>query len=100
MAAACLAARRVLGDAVRGIGRPGAASAAAIISTALLLPCLYLLVPRLGLGGVALSFAVSAALGLCCLIALVMAQPKRLRPFWESFPGDGETALISAKRKG
>jgi O-antigen/teichoic acid export membrane protein len=76
-AAFFLAARRLLTDGLRGTGRPGIGSVAEFASWFVLVPSLVLLVPRLGLTGVAVSFMVAALFSLLCLLAFVFGQTPR-----------------------
>ena len=61
----------VLGSALNGLGRPGAAAAAAIAADAVQLGLTYFTVGRCGLGGYAAGFAASSLVGaLLCLRTL------------------------------
>jgi O-antigen/teichoic acid export membrane protein len=64
-----LGARRVLADGARGMGYPGVGTLAEVGSWVALLPALALLLPALGLNGVALALVVSWCFSLAILFA-------------------------------
>ena len=63
--------RRVLGDAVRGVGQPSLGSIAEALSWIVLLPCLALLTSAYGTTGVAVSLILAGLTSLTILTALV-----------------------------
>jgi O-antigen/teichoic acid export membrane protein len=77
-------ARRVLADAARGIGAPGAGTAAEVISWVALPPTLAVFVPLWGINGVAVSIVCAAALSLVGLVCLVQLSGQR-RKFVKRF---------------
>jgi Na+-driven multidrug efflux pump len=70
--------RRVLGDAVRGLGHPSLGSIAEVLSWIVLLPCLALLTSTHGTTGVAVSLILAGFASLAILTALVLRV--RARP--------------------
>jgi O-antigen/teichoic acid export membrane protein len=58
-----LAARRVLSDGLRGLGKPTAGTFAELVTWAALVPMLAVLTPLFGIKGVAAAVAFSAAIG-------------------------------------
>jgi Na+-driven multidrug efflux pump len=74
VAAGFASVRRLLGDAARGIGMPGAASLAEVGAWVALVPSLAIAIPLWGLVGVAVAMTVSYAVSLALLIALVVRQ--------------------------
>jgi O-antigen/teichoic acid export membrane protein len=75
--AAIISIRRLLGDAVRGMGMPGAASIAEVGSWVALLPALAVCIPLWGLVGVGVALAISYAVSLALLIGLVLRHRGR-----------------------
>jgi O-antigen/teichoic acid export membrane protein len=73
-----VAVRRVLTDGVNGLGRPELGTLAEVASWVLLLPALAILLPRLGVEGVALALAISWGASLLLLVALVEMAGTRL----------------------
>jgi O-antigen/teichoic acid export membrane protein len=69
--AAVVSVRRLLGDAARGMGMPGAASIAEVAAWIVLVPALALFLPLWGLVGVAVALTVSYAASLVLLVALI-----------------------------
>jgi O-antigen/teichoic acid export membrane protein len=61
--------RRVLGDGLRGMGRPGAAAVAEIVTALTLLASLALLLPRWHIEGAAAALAISAVCGVTVMLA-------------------------------
>ncbi len=70
-------ARRVLADSASGMGRPGLASIAELISWAVLVPTLVVLVQIWGVEGVAAAITISTAVSLLALILLIRSVDKR-----------------------
>jgi O-antigen/teichoic acid export membrane protein len=87
VAALFIAARRVLTDAINGMGYPGLGTVSEVASWVLLLPTLAILVPRFGVEGVALALAISWGASLLLLLALVgltgTRLPEALRARWD-----------------
>jgi O-antigen/teichoic acid export membrane protein len=75
-----MAARRVLTDGVNGLGHPGLGTLAEVASWVLLVPGLVVLLPKLGLVGVALALAISWGASLLLLLFLVVTLETRLSP--------------------
>jgi len=73
------AARRILTDSSRGLGRPSAGSAAEVAAWAWLLPSVALLLPRLGIQGVAIALTTSAAFSLLVLVAILLIDQSKNR---------------------
>jgi O-antigen/teichoic acid export membrane protein len=67
-----LAGRRVLGDALRGAGHPGASSRVEVASWALLVPAMLGLGGALGVSGVALALVVSYTLTFAALVVMAI----------------------------
>jgi O-antigen/teichoic acid export membrane protein len=75
-----MAARRVLTDGVTGLGYPGLGTISEVASWILLVPTLAILLPLLGVEGVALALTISWGGSLLLLLALVgMAEARRSR---------------------
>jgi O-antigen/teichoic acid export membrane protein len=68
-------ARRVLGDGLRGLGRPGVAAVAEIVTGTSLVVGLLVLVPILQIKGAAVAVAVSAL----CGVAVMLVEFRRLQ---------------------
>jgi O-antigen/teichoic acid export membrane protein len=82
-----LGARRVLADGARGMGYPGVGTLAETGSWLALLPALALLLPALGLNGVALALVVSWCFSLAILFAaLALARRSGGRPRHSATP--------------
>ena len=64
--------RRVLGDAVRGVGHPSLGSIPEVLSWIVLLPCLALLTSTHGTAGVRVSLILASLASLAILTALVV----------------------------
>jgi O-antigen/teichoic acid export membrane protein len=60
--------RRVLGDGLRGLGRPEAAAVAEIVAGLSLMACLVLLLPRFQIEGAAAALTISAVCGVAVLL--------------------------------
>jgi O-antigen/teichoic acid export membrane protein/O-antigen ligase len=75
-----MAARRVLTDGVNGLGHPGLGTLAEVSSWVLLVPGLAVLLPKLGLVGVAIALALSWGVSLLLLLFLVATLDTRLSP--------------------
>jgi O-antigen/teichoic acid export membrane protein len=78
LAAFFVAARRLLTDAVNGMGYPGLGTISEVASWVLLLPTLAILLPRFGVEGVAVALAISWGASLLLLLALVGLVGTRL----------------------
>jgi len=66
-----IALRRVLMDAARGMGRPGAGTVAEVSSWLFLVPAIALLGARYGIQGVGIAFTTTAGISLAVLIAIL-----------------------------
>jgi O-antigen/teichoic acid export membrane protein len=74
-----LAARRVLSDGLRGLGRPTAGTLAELISWAALAPMLAVLTPLFGITGVATAVALAALIGATFLVVLLLYRVEPAR---------------------
>ena len=70
-----LAARRILSDGVRGLGRPAAGTFAELASWAVLVPLLAVLTPLYGISGVAAAVVSSAFVGVAFLAVSLVRLP-------------------------
>jgi enterobacterial common antigen flippase len=77
LAAGLASVRRLLGDAVRGIGMPGSASIAEVAAWVVLVPALAVCIPLWGLEGVAAALTLSYGVSLALLVALALRHRKR-----------------------
>jgi O-antigen/teichoic acid export membrane protein len=75
-----LSAARVMSDALRGAGFPGAGSIAEVVSWLWLVPALFLLAPLWGPVGVAVALAAAHAVTVLVLVALVYVWRTRQGP--------------------
>jgi O-antigen/teichoic acid export membrane protein len=80
-----LAARRILSDGLRGLGRPTAGTFAELASWLVLVPLLAILTPVFGITGVASAVAVSACAG-TALLGVLLARVTSVRPNAEAIP--------------
>ena len=80
------AARRVLTDSSRGVGRPSAGSVAEIASWVCLLPTVAVLVPRFGIQGVAIALTSAAAFSFLVLCVILLRDRSTIRPTKEDSP--------------
>jgi O-antigen/teichoic acid export membrane protein len=80
------AARRVLTDSSRGVGRPAAGSVAEIASWVCLLPTVALLVPRFGIQGVAIALTSAAAFSFLVLCVILLRDRPTIRLTKEDSP--------------
>ncbi len=78
--AAFLAARRVLSDGARGLGRPMTGTIAEAISWIWLAPAVVVLAPRLGVTGVAIAFASASFVSLAVALVAFLMLPGLTRP--------------------
>jgi O-antigen/teichoic acid export membrane protein len=73
-------ARRVLTDASRGLGNPSAGSLAEVASWIWLVPSIALLLPRLGILGVAIALSTAAAFSLLILCVILVTDRPIIKP--------------------
>jgi O-antigen/teichoic acid export membrane protein len=71
--------RRVLSEALKGRGNPTAGTIAEIASWAVFVPLTIVLLPKLGLEGVAIAFTVSAAIGFVSVLISAARTPNHRR---------------------
>lgn len=72
VAAVLMGVRRVLAEGLRGLGRPSAGSYAEAVFWLALIPGILLLLPALGVDGVAAAMALAAAVGLLALLVIAI----------------------------